>query len=1216
MGSTLLRNTIFVLVLTMAVSALAISASGANLLRAYSTCEDFAEGTLQNVECVGDQLRLTAECSTLPFIWVPNQEGTVSKIDTVTGRELARYRTCPPTVDGQPSRTTVDLDGSCWVANRYAGTVVKIGLLEAGGYLDRNGNGVADTSRDIDNDGNITGAEMLPWGQDECVLYEVVVISGHQGTYTPGTYPGPYTNDWATPGPRTLAIDKNNNLWIGCLGSEIFYYVSGQTGQILGSVSVPGHRPYGGLIDRFGVIWSSGHGGAHVLWLDTNTTPPIYGSVPLGHFSYGVGINRLDQLFVAGWEDSRISRINVQTKTRDLVVPAPYQLRGVACTADNDVWVACSSDGYVYRYDSDLNYKGRVYVGAVPTGVAVDSQGKVWVCDLEDENVSRIDPVTMQVDLVKRIVGSGGHYSYSDMTGSVSWCRTVKNGKWTVVCDSGAPNTYWKMICWNPENQQPDTLLEVRASSSVDGINWSPAEVAANCQDLVATPSGRYLQVEVTFRNQSTDPNATPVLDDLAIWTEEICDYNILEVGVPDESKYVRPGEAVTVQLKQRNLVPPGAAGYQAFLSFDTSKLTFVSGAYTNTPYSQPIIFPIRSSGPGGSYIDLAAGIGLGGDLSTSDAVLANLQFTAASNIDCATTKVEFRPHQPPSQFTDFGGALVTCLVNEDAIVIDGTKPELGPCPPDIGPVPNDPGQCSAVVQLPNIPASDNCSGIDRIEITRSDGGQPNDPFPVGVTTVTCVAVDKAGNVSDPCTFTVTVADTELPTITCPPDVSVNNDPGKCEACNVDLGTPTVADNCGVASVTNDAPTCFPVGETTVTWTVTDVHGNRNTCTQKVTVRDNEKPVGTGGQLNPCYPTCDAAKQDAVAKTDWTDNCGVVSETAECELVGCFAAVTVTACDAAGNCGSVVYNNVKIDNTPPEITCPSDIEVYAQCGVCGAYVDLPAVIANDNCDGPIAAVPNPPSGSLFPVGTSPVTYTATDSCGNSKSCTMYVTVKPYVLGTFTVELEGIRGAETTRCITFTFGGDGGTIPPVAIKQLMTFVNGKATVTIDKIPACINFTKVSAKDERHSLRRKLSLSCVNGRYEANFAGAAKLLNGDLSNDNAVDIVDFGILAGQFGSTNLPAPDCYFPAHHADITGDQRVDTADFTFILVHFLNWGDPEVGRAQTQIEQGTARTSIPVPLLAARGVANAQAADLNKDNKVDMEDVKLFVSKYLRPKR
>ena len=76
----------------------------------------------------------------LPYLWVPNSgDGTVSKVDTVDMKELARYRTGPEddAQDLQPVVAAVDLAGNCWVGNRGAGTVVKIGLSELDGCVDR-----------------------------------------------------------------------------------------------------------------------------------------------------------------------------------------------------------------------------------------------------------------------------------------------------------------------------------------------------------------------------------------------------------------------------------------------------------------------------------------------------------------------------------------------------------------------------------------------------------------------------------------------------------------------------------------------------------------------------------------------------------------------------------------------------------------------------------------------------------------------------------------------------------------------------------------------------------------------------------------------------------------------------------------------------------------------------------------------------------------------
>ena len=73
------------------------------------------------------------------------------------------------------------------------------------------------------------------------------------------------------------------------------------------------------------------------------------------------------------------------------------------------------------------------------------------------------------------------------------------------------------------------------------------------------------------------------------------------------------------------------------------------------------------------------------------------------------------------------------------------------------------------------------------------------------------------------------------PGIAAPGDVEA--EAGEClEPVAVELGSPAAWDDCGVAGVANDAPEAFGVGETTVTWTATDVAGNTASAVQTVTV--------------------------------------------------------------------------------------------------------------------------------------------------------------------------------------------------------------------------------------------------------------------------------------------------------------------------------------------------------------------------------------------
>jgi YVTN family beta-propeller protein len=148
------------------------------------------------------------------------------------------------------------------------------------------------------------------------------------------------------------------------------------------------------------------------------------------------------------------------------------------------------------------------------------------------------------------------------------------------------------------------------------------------------------------------------------------------------------------------------------------------------------------------------------------------------------------------------------------------------------------PATCEVVVNYTKPSVSDNCGTVTLVQTAGLASGSA---FPVGTTTNTFVAKDAAGNTST-CSFNVTVTDTEKPTITQPSNKTVNNDAGICGAV-VNLTIPAATDNCGIRSVTSDAPAVFPVGTTTVTWTATDIHNNTSSVTQTVTVKDAEAPV-------------------------------------------------------------------------------------------------------------------------------------------------------------------------------------------------------------------------------------------------------------------------------------------------------------------------------------------------------------------------------------
>jgi len=483
--------------------------------RVYTLDRDFNEGKLVGLEhkTVPNQLQLSTSSTTLPFIWVPNSNlGSISKVDTKTGKELGRYRTGPSSQSTNPSRTTVDLQGNCWVGNRGTGTVVKVGLYENGQYEDRNGNGTIETSRDLNNDGVISDDEMLDWGKDECVLLETVVIEGKEGNRRPGTYQGGYSS---RPGPRGIAIDAQNNLWTGTFGNSKnkYYYINGTTGQILKTVDVSpqNHRAYGAVIDRNGILWSSSLTNSLLKFNPANNSMK---TIDVKHQTYGIALDRNNHLFVAGWGHNKLSRINIVTDKVEWTVDTGSRTypKGLTVDDNGDVWVAHYYEDAVVRWSNDGKKKATIKTGRQPSGVAIDAQGKPWSVNYSDQYLKRIDPATNRVDLEKLI--KGNHYSYSDMTGIVARSMTTKIGTWTVVFNSKSPASQWGSITWKAATP-PGTSLSLKVRSSKDAQSWSSWENVTQGKTLQQTPAGMYLEVETTM--QISAGETSPVLHDLTV---------------------------------------------------------------------------------------------------------------------------------------------------------------------------------------------------------------------------------------------------------------------------------------------------------------------------------------------------------------------------------------------------------------------------------------------------------------------------------------------------------------------------------------------------------------------------------------------------------------------------------------------------------------------------------------------------------------------------
>ncbi len=302
---------------------------------------------------------------------------------------------------------------------------------------------------------------------------------------------------------------------------------------------------------------------------------------------------------------------------------------------------------------------------------------------------------------------------------------------------------------------------------------------------------------------------------------------------------------------------------------------------------------------------------------------------------------------------------------------------------------------CRAIVNWSIPLPSDNCA-ITQIITSHN----PNDTFNIGTTPVSYIAIDAAGNVGS-CSFLVNVVDNIPPSVTCPANITMSTDAGLCTG-TVTWNPITVTDNCDLSpSVTCDfnSGDSFPIGTTTVTCTATDASGNMNVCTFNVTIVDTEPPMISG-----CLPnlTINTDQNTCYAIFSWTEptfidacsnpvNVSFTNSPGDTFQVG-TTTIFYIGVDAAGNSATCSFDLTVVDNQPPVPVCPDPIFVPSMVKECGNTVSWATPSATDNCDNSVSMVPDIPPGSFFPVGITPVTYTAVDDAGNIATCTFDVTV--------------------------------------------------------------------------------------------------------------------------------------------------------------------------------------------------------------------------------
>ncbi|WP_417587995.1 HYR domain-containing protein, partial [Pararhodobacter oceanensis] len=595
-------------------------------------------------------------------------------------------------------------------------------------------------------------------------------------------------------------------------------------------------------------------------------------------------------------------------------------------------------------------------------------------------------------------------YTATDSTGNTttaSFTVTVGDGEAPVI--SGVPSDIsvptevglsTAEVTWSEPTASDNTAVTSLTSTHTSGDRFPIGDtyVTYTAEDAEGNKTSANFTVSV---GDTEAPVIIGMAADIAVGTDAGLPTAVVSWDPPTASDNA-DGPLTPVQTAgptPGSAFPQGATTVSYAVTDSTGNTTTASFTVTVGDGEAPVI----SGMPPDISLPTEAGL--------STAVVTWAEPTASDN----TAVANFNSTHTSGDRFPIGDTVVTYTA-EDAVenkteasftvsVGDAEAPVISGMPSDIS-VPTEAGLSTAVVTWTEPTASDN-TAVTSFTSTHASG----DRFPIGDTVVTYTAEDAEGNKTE-ASFTISVGDTEAPVVIgLPADIAVETDEGLSTAV-VSWDPPTASDNADgpLTPTQTEGPTpgsAFPQGATTVTYIATDSTGNTTTASFTVTVSDGEAPEISGMPSDIAVPTAVGLSTAIVTWTEPTasDNTVVANFTSTHTSGDRFpigdTVVTYTAEDAEGNKIEASFTVTVGDVEAPVLAnMPADIAVDTDEGLSTAMVSWDPPTASDNADGPLTPVQTegPTPGSAFPQGETTITYTATDSTGNTTTASFTVTV--------------------------------------------------------------------------------------------------------------------------------------------------------------------------------------------------------------------------------
>jgi virginiamycin B lyase len=239
-------------------------------------------------------------------------------------------------------------------------------------------------------------------------------------------------SEWPVPTPkfaRDPAIAPDGSIFITVMSGNKIARFDTQSKTFKEWDMPPGHRPHGALVDKQGMVWTTGNGNGTIGKLDPATGNVVEYKTPAGRGGPHTLVITDDQstIWFTLQSGDKVASLDTQSGAiREYAMPGgPY---GLSLDKAGNVWVCRMGDNKMGKLDPKTGQTSEVDMGrgSRPRRVATAPDGMLWVANYGNGKLAKLDPAAMKV--VKEYPlphGDAGAYAVNTDGAGMVWVNEI-----------------------------------------------------------------------------------------------------------------------------------------------------------------------------------------------------------------------------------------------------------------------------------------------------------------------------------------------------------------------------------------------------------------------------------------------------------------------------------------------------------------------------------------------------------------------------------------------------------------------------------------------------------------------------------------------------------------------------------------------------------------------------------------------------------------------